>query len=309
MRGDQQPMRPPTRRVRIVVLADQPQDRFGELLRKLRPLGWRAQAHSRIHRQGRQSLVGDPRSANKIAHLAHDPGSERDEVAGRQMIGHAGGICADRPKCCWGDDEGGRVRHHEPFRHPAPSSLRRDRGKPESFQLTKVVVHLLSRHVESGGETGGRGGLMQFGQQPVAERVEGGRRGFGIVDGANVQHDLTVPLTNSFVNDDLSARITNNPRQGRWVERVDRPTGISAWRVLRFDALRDLAAGAGIPPAQPTLAWLLHQGKNIVPLPGTRTPSRIDENAAATVIRLGPDVVWLASDAAPLGSTQDKTPV
>ncbi len=38
--------------------------------------------------------------------------------------------------------------------------------------------------------------------------------------------------------------------------------------------------------AQLALAWLLHQGSDIVPIPGTRHVSRLDENAAATQLRL-----------------------
>ena len=38
--------------------------------------------------------------------------------------------------------------------------------------------------------------------------------------------------------------------------------------------------------AQLALAWLLHQGSDIVPIPGTRHVSRLDENAAATRLRL-----------------------
>ncbi len=36
--------------------------------------------------------------------------------------------------------------------------------------------------------------------------------------------------------------------------------------------------------AQPALAWLLHQGPDVVPIPGTRDPDRIAEYAAAAAI-------------------------
>ena len=38
--------------------------------------------------------------------------------------------------------------------------------------------------------------------------------------------------------------------------------------------------------AQLALAWLLHQGLDIVPIPGTRHVSRLDENATAIRLRL-----------------------
>ena len=39
--------------------------------------------------------------------------------------------------------------------------------------------------------------------------------------------------------------------------------------------------------AQLALAWLLRQGPDIVPIPGTRSVARLDENAAATGLELG----------------------
>jgi len=52
------------------------------------------------------------------------------------------------------------------------------------------------------------------------------------------------------------------------------------------EAVTELAAQRGCTPAQLALAWLLHQGDDIVPIPGTRRVARLDENAAATRLRL-----------------------
>jgi aryl-alcohol dehydrogenase-like predicted oxidoreductase len=46
-----------------------------------------------------------------------------------------------------------------------------------------------------------------------------------------------------------------------------------------------LAATHRVTPAQLALAWLLHRGPDIVPIPGTRSSTRLDENAAATKLR------------------------
>lgn len=54
----------------------------------------------------------------------------------------------------------------------------------------------------------------------------------------------------------------------------------------RFAPLMSFAAELGVTPAQLALAWLLHQGPDIVPIPGTRKAERIDENAAAANVRL-----------------------
>lgn len=52
------------------------------------------------------------------------------------------------------------------------------------------------------------------------------------------------------------------------------------------DAVSQIAEARGHTPAQLALAWLLHQGDDIVPIPGTRRESRLDENAAATTLKL-----------------------
>ncbi len=52
--------------------------------------------------------------------------------------------------------------------------------------------------------------------------------------------------------------------------------------------LGDLAARFGLTPGQLALAWLLAQGPDVVPIPGSRRPERIAENAAAAGARLSP---------------------
>jgi aryl-alcohol dehydrogenase-like predicted oxidoreductase len=52
------------------------------------------------------------------------------------------------------------------------------------------------------------------------------------------------------------------------------------------DRVAELAAGIGATPAQVALAWLLAKGRNIVPIPGTKSPTRLEENAGAPEVRL-----------------------
>lgn len=52
------------------------------------------------------------------------------------------------------------------------------------------------------------------------------------------------------------------------------------------EAVTELAAARGATPAQLALAWLLHRGPDIVPIPGTRRIARLDENASAARILL-----------------------
>jgi aryl-alcohol dehydrogenase-like predicted oxidoreductase len=50
-----------------------------------------------------------------------------------------------------------------------------------------------------------------------------------------------------------------------------------------------MAAEVGATPAQVALAWLLAQGDDVVPIPGTRRVSRLEENIAAVDLILSPD--------------------
>ena len=50
--------------------------------------------------------------------------------------------------------------------------------------------------------------------------------------------------------------------------------------------LREIAEEKGITPAQLALAWVLAQGEDIVPIPGTKRRTYLEENAAAADIEL-----------------------
>ena len=51
-------------------------------------------------------------------------------------------------------------------------------------------------------------------------------------------------------------------------------------------AVRDLATKKGATPGQIALAWLLHKGPDIVPIPGTKRRRYLEENVAAAAIVL-----------------------
>jgi aryl-alcohol dehydrogenase-like predicted oxidoreductase len=53
-------------------------------------------------------------------------------------------------------------------------------------------------------------------------------------------------------------------------------------------AVHALAAQKGVKAGQVALAWLLHRGPDIVPIPGTRRRAYLEENIAAADIRLAP---------------------
>jgi aryl-alcohol dehydrogenase-like predicted oxidoreductase len=55
------------------------------------------------------------------------------------------------------------------------------------------------------------------------------------------------------------------------------------------DAVRELAAQKGATPGQLALAWVLAQGEDVVPIPGTKRRSYLEENAGAAAVELSAD--------------------
>jgi aryl-alcohol dehydrogenase-like predicted oxidoreductase len=66
--------------------------------------------------------------------------------------------------------------------------------------------------------------------------------------------------------------------------------------------LEAIAAQKKCTPAQLVLAWLLAQGKDIVPIPGTKRKQRVDENVAALKVQLSGEDLRRISEAAPPGA-------
>ncbi|GAA3097794.1 aldo/keto reductase [Streptosporangium carneum] len=55
------------------------------------------------------------------------------------------------------------------------------------------------------------------------------------------------------------------------------------------DQVKAIAADAGATPAQVALAWLLSRGDDVVPIPGTKRVTRLEENTAADALTLTPE--------------------
>ena len=68
------------------------------------------------------------------------------------------------------------------------------------------------------------------------------------------------------------------------------------------DRIRELAAEKGVRPSQLALAWVLAQGPDVVPIPGTTTRAHLEENAAATSISLSKDDLARIDKVAPKGA-------
>ena len=70
-----------------------------------------------------------------------------------------------------------------------------------------------------------------------------------------------------------------------------------------LERLEALAAEKGVTPAQLALAWVLHQGDDIVPIPGTKRRTYLQENVAAVEIELSQEDLARIDEAAPRGVT------
>ena len=55
------------------------------------------------------------------------------------------------------------------------------------------------------------------------------------------------------------------------------------------EAVREMAAEKGVSAGQLALAWVLAQGEDVVPIPGTKRRSYLEENAGAVAVELSPD--------------------
>ncbi|MER5437711.1 aldo/keto reductase [Streptomyces sp. NPDC002790] len=97
----------------------------------------------------------------------------------------------------------------------------------------------------------------------------------------------TIRSTEGFDKDDFRR---DNPRF----------TGENFQHNLRLaDEVKDIAAEADATPAQVAIAWLLAQGDDIAPIPGTKRVSRLEENAAADAIQLTPAQLKRLTDLPP----------
>ena len=96
------------------------------------------------------------------------------------------------------------------------------------------------------------------------------------------------PLGHGFLTGQI--RTVDDIPDDDWRKTNPRFTGENFQRNLRIvDEVAAVAAEAGATPAQIALAWLLAQGDDIAPIPGTRRVARVEENTAADGIELSGD--------------------
>jgi aryl-alcohol dehydrogenase-like predicted oxidoreductase len=69
------------------------------------------------------------------------------------------------------------------------------------------------------------------------------------------------------------------------------------------DRVKEIADEKGVTPGQLALAWVMAQGDDIVPIPGTKRVKYLEENVAATQIELTEDDLRRIDEVAPRGAT------
>ncbi len=69
------------------------------------------------------------------------------------------------------------------------------------------------------------------------------------------------------------------------------------------ERVKQIAEEKGITPGQLALAWVLAQGEDVVPIPGTKRRTYLEQNAAATDVRLTPQDLEHIDEVAPFGAS------
>ncbi|MEV5612821.1 aldo/keto reductase [Streptomyces sp. NPDC052225] len=80
------------------------------------------------------------------------------------------------------------------------------------------------------------------------------------------------------------------------------------YNLRAIEQLKDLADTLDITTAQLALAWLLAQGEDVVPIPGTRSTKRLEENAGAADVRLEAADLARIAEILPHGSAGSRLP-
>src|SRR5439155_19186542 len=106
------------------------------------------------------------------------------------------------------------------------------------------------------------------------------------------------PLGHGFLTGDI--RSPEQLSDDDWRKTNPRFTGENLQRNLRIvDEVQAVAREAGATPAQIALAWLLAQGDDIAPIPGTNRVSRVEENTAANDVALSAGQIARLHDLTP----------
>jgi aryl-alcohol dehydrogenase-like predicted oxidoreductase len=107
------------------------------------------------------------------------------------------------------------------------------------------------------------------------------------------------PLGRGFLTGTI--RSAEDLGENDWRRTNPRFQGDNLTRNLQLvDRVRALADRRGVTPGQLALAWVLAQGEDVVPIPGTTRPERVDENADAADLRLDDEDLRALDELAPV---------
>lgn len=116
--------------------------------------------------------------------------------------------------------------------------------------------------------------------------------------GTGYRPGAVLPLGHGFLTG--TVRNENDFEEGDFRRGNPRFTGENFQRNLALaDAVQAIAAQVGATPAQVAIAWLLAQGYDIAPIPGTKRVARVEENTAADSIQLSDEVLSKLSSLPP----------
>ncbi len=74
------------------------------------------------------------------------------------------------------------------------------------------------------------------------------------------------------------------------------------------ERVRELATEKGVTPGQLALAWVLHRGEHVVPIPGTKRVGYLEENLAAAEVELSEEEVERIAEAVPAAAGERYDP-
>ncbi len=145
-------------------------------------------------------------------------------------------------------------------------------NKIHNISAVQYEYSLFNRNAENG--------ILSTTKDIGAKFVSWGPLGNGILSG-NV---------NSLENEDFR---NNNPKF----------TGENfKTNLQKVETFKELAKDLDLTPAQLSLAWLLNKDENIIPIPGSKKISRIEENLKALDIKLDVNVINTIEELLPLGT-------
>jgi aryl-alcohol dehydrogenase-like predicted oxidoreductase len=109
------------------------------------------------------------------------------------------------------------------------------------------------------------------------------------------------PLGRGFLSGAITKPEDLDPNDSR-SQNFPRFQGENFYKNLQLvDRVKAIAAEKSVTPSQLALAWLLAQGKDIVPIPGTKRRKYLGENAAGADVTLTPEDLQRIEGVAPKG--------